>query len=540
MSPEYNQYLTALQEECDNCCIDIATESGDSLDTELSGPIELDISCTEFDLPGINEGLFGDLILEPEYIYINQDVGWENYSYVVSDLDLFWGVGAGVLKWYRVQGKCVPCSYNNNCESGLEVVGSTCTGGTIGKQFHIQNILATSIEEVCQILHDSKLNWQVCSIKVYSRPADPALSGPDDNCNILIDIPFENVPECLNVHIQDKSIIKMKMAAYAIEANFDVIEEDITFCEMTTESNLNVDTESLLDILTDGVCIGAHGEILTGGSALVDGDNYGTPTFEYISEGEPALILGKGEGSEPEYNSSWQNDLEVQLKMGVTIPYLEAVLNSQNITPIISKNDTKIRTLCGGCTSMPSTLHIFHNFANTPDIKNFLNKNIATLPDNFLMRYSKKTKMWMSNYQMLGDGNYGVEKWSFSFNWNCLNQIAEEYNTPFWRFSAHVNKYFFDSGLDFDTKIHIIFPPDYLCEKIDNFNFDLNFSLNTISEYVKNDFVSITEEVVLLDNIGLFKSDLWKSNPLLEIRLSNNTATPLLENLDLTPIIPVA
>lgn len=536
MPTEDDLRLYTLEEDC-GCCIDIATEGGDSLDTELSNPIELDISCVEFEPPGISSGLFGDLTLEPEYIYTDQSVYWTNASYIINDLDIFWSVGAGILKWYRVQGVCVPCSYNNNCESGIEVTGPTCTGGTIGKQFNIQNILATNIEEVCQILQESKLNWQVCSIKVYSRPADPSLSDPQDNCNFLIDVPFEGVPECLSIYTQEKPVIKMKMTAYAIEANFDVVEENITPCEMTTEYNFNIDTEAYLDILTDGDCIGGeHGEILTGGSAVVTGDTGNTSIFEYTS-GETSTLIIDGETI---YESSWQNDLIIPLKINVDVSYLEVILNSQDTNAKMSGYSTNIRTSCGSCNSMPPTLYVFHNFADSPEIKNFLNKNIATLPDNLLMRYSKKTKMWMANYQMLGEGSYGTEGWNFSFNWNCLNKNAEDYNTPFWKFSAHVNRFYQNQNLDFDTKIHIAFPPDYLCDKINNFNFDLSFSLNTISEYVKNDFVSITEDVVLLDNIGLFKSNAWKSSPLLDIRLSNNTKISLLENKDLTPIIPVA
>jgi len=141
---------------------------------------------------------------------------------------------------------------------------------------------------------------------------------------------------------------------------------------------------------------------------------------------------------------------------------------------------------------------------------------------------------------MSGLGSYGSEKWSFSFGWGCMNKNVEDFSSPYWKLSIFLNRLYQDINLDFDTKINIVFPPEYLCDQINGFNFNLAFSLNTVSEYVKNDYVNITEDVVLNDNIGLFKSDSWKSNPLLDMVLSNNSTLPLLENKDLTPIFPVA
>ena len=173
--------------------------------------------------------------------------------------------------------------------------------------------------------------------------------------------------------------------------------------------------------------------------------------------------------------------------------------------------------------------------------KNFLNKNNATVPDKLTMKYSRKTKMWSSNHQILGEGSYGTEKWNFVFSWNCLNyaETNDDYelnSSPYWKFSLFVNKYYLDLNKDFDTKVHIVFPPDYLCNQIDNLNIDFSFSLNTITKYVRNDFVKVTEDVVINDGIGLFKTDSWKTNPLLDINL---TQVPITEPFD-TVLLPTA
>lgn len=500
------------------------------LEDEPPGEIQAASSFIYFFLSGVeSEEVLGSLSLAPDYIYLDQTIDWQSNSYVTNDLDIFWSVGAGILKWYRVQGACAPCAFNNNCElTGLQVLGTKCIGGSTGEQFYIQNILATSVKEVCNILQESKLNWEVCSIKVYSRPADPSLSGPEDTCNTLIDVPFESIPECLNVYVQEKPFIKIKMSAFAITANFDVTAD----CEIATESNVVVATESLESIITDGSCFA----ILTGGAADVTGDTGATSSFEYISSGEPVLLID----SETEYESSWQDDPIIQIKMSTSITYFEAILSSQDKNSVLLGASSNVRTVCGNCTTMPSAFYLIHNLKDTLEIKNFLNKNLVDLPDSLIMRYNRKTNIWSANYQMSGLGSYGSEKWSFSFGWGCMNKNVEDFSSPYWKLSIFLNRLYQDINLDFDTKINIVFPPEYLCDQINGFNFNLAFSLNTVSEYVKNDYVNITEDVVLNDNIGLFKSDSWKSNPLLDMVLSNNSTLPLLENKDLTPIFPVA
>lgn len=456
------------------------TETGEILITELGEMLAPDGIC----------------------ITIDQDVTWQTSSYVTKDLNIFYDVGQGILKWYRVQGTCVPCAYNNNCEStGLQVLGTQCLAGTTGSQFYIQNILATSVTEVCQILKDSQLGWEVCTIKVYSKPADPNLSSPDETCNTLSDVPFENLPECLPVYVNEKSFIAMKMGAYAIESNF---EEE------------------------------SAGGIVVGGTAVVTGSTGSGSNYEYVSSGLPTLVVG----SLSEYNSSWDSDPNVEMYMDVSLTYFEADLNTSESGSTLMNASSNIRTVCGACTSMPSLFYLFNNLETTVEITNFVKNNPVTFPDKILMRYNKKTKSWNGNYQVIGNGNLGQEKWNFVFNWYCRNVNAEDYVSPFWKFSIFINKYFIESNVDLDTKIHITFPPDYLCEQIDNLNFDFSFNLNTTTKYVSSNFVNVIEDVILYDNIGLFKNNSWKSNPTLEFNFSSQSSMSMLENVDLTPIIP--
>lgn len=481
-------------------CTHLAAESGQVLTAESSQLIALEGVC--FGLTGIESGeAMGSLTMN-EYAIFDQTITWQTASYITKDLDIIYDVGQGLLRWYRVQSKCVPCAYNNDCETtGLQVLGTQCLAGSTGAQFYIQNILAASVSEVCQILQDSKLNWNVCTIKVYSRPADPALSGPEDNCNTLMDVPFENIPECLNVYVQEKPVIKMKMGVYAIEAIFDY------------ESS---------------------GGVSTGGEAVVTGSTSSSSSFEYSSYGLPELVVD----SQSEYFSSWQSNPIVNTKMNVILSYLDTSLNYTDNNQAITPASSNIRTLCGTCTSMPSSFYVFHNLADTPDITNFLNNNTATLPDHLAMRYNNKSKTWTANYQMLGEDSDGPQKWNFVFNWNCLDTNGEDYVSPFWKFSIFVNKLNLNSGIDFDTKVHIVFPPDYLCEQINNLKINFPFTLNTVTNYVQNDFVQVTEDVVINDNIGIFKSNSWKSNPILDITLSVNSTISTLQKKDLTSIIP--
>lgn len=443
-------------------------------------------------------------------IAFEQDLIWRINKKFTYDLDLGWSVGQGVLRWYRVQGCCkFPTKSGSGLSTGSQIAGgcdvigletddAKCVGALGGQQF-VQNILATGVADVCNQLKSGSLRWQVCSMKVFSRPASNFID-PDPNCNTLTEIPFSGYPECLEISLDSDSLIKTIMS---------VKIHDTIFIE------------------------NGSGVSVTGGSAVITGNTENLSTYEYVSIINPVLT-----GGEAFISSSWEQDFLISTKLSFSIIKIDALFsNKETISSIVPINDT-VATLCGTCTAMPSSLYAFQNFSRSIILSRFLDRNSIDFPFYFPMYYSKVLKSWKSNYQISGVGDLGKENWSFVFSWLCLDQKFEEQSDPYWKFSMFINKHIASKNIDFNTNISITFPPKDLCLSINNLYFDFSFDLNTLTQYVRNDFTTVTDYVIMSDNIGLFKDAEWKSNPWLNLRLSRNTSRPLLQTLELSPIIP--
>jgi hypothetical protein len=141
-----------------------------------------------------------------------------------------------------------------------------------------------------------------------------------------------------------------------------------------------------------------------------------------------------------------------------------------------------------------------------------------------------------------GDTNTGsLESWRFTFEWACLDQIAgSEYGSFSWKFSMLVVRKNESTGLDFDTRAMVVFPPDLVCSGIQNLGFDFSFSINTMTKFVSNDLDIVPTSVLLTDNIGLFKSRSFAKTPKFNIRLSKSDVLAVVQRQDIYPIFPQA
>jgi len=505
----------------------ITTESGDNIlidslfnqhliTEEESSPLLVGISGQEdfgdqtlssrLMLSGFTSSeIIGNLLTNINKLDFEQSLIWQDIADLASSLTLTWNIGQGLLKWYRVQGVCnFPTADNGGCSvMGFQTDDVKCAGA-LGRQYFVQNILATSPVDVCTQLQSSKLRWQIQSMKVYSRLADP--TQPDlSNCNILSEVPFSSLPECLEVALQDNLLVKTKMSILAFDNLLSVVGSG---------------TNSIFSFTGSGAT-------LTGGVATITGSTSSISSYEYFASGSATI----GGSAYHEYNN-----FIITAKVAAIVFYLEANLSSEDNMKITTPANSTVKTICGACTAMPSVLYSFNNLSSTSIFSQFLSTNTTTFPDYLPMHYSKRTACWSANYQTIGYGNIGLEQWNFVFSWSCLNKNAEEYSNPFWRFSILVNK---NNHLYIQkSKIDIVFPSSSLCAGINNLNVDFSFYLNTITKYVNNSMVASPDDVVIYDEIGLFKSS-WTNNPILNIRLSRNTSLNSIQKESLTPIIPV-
>jgi hypothetical protein len=459
-------------------------------------------------------------------LFFDLEIQWQTRAIVEINKDFQWNTGQQLLRWYRVQGCCeyptpagsgdpnvLPSLPNPPLPGGCPIIGiqtddSKCVGAT-GKQQYVQNIVARGLADVCQQLADSKMNWQICSIKEWSRPADPSLSPPSDQCNTLTEVPHCDIPKCLQFCVDTDAVVHMGMTTFAIDTIFNYT---------------------------------VSGGAYTGGDAdtsILTGPQPTTSSFEYIPDGNIVLT-----GGDAVTSSSWDNDLLVTMGMYAVVERLEAVFSAGTDGPALELPNRTTGTNCGSCNSMPTVLYFHHNIAKDNILTSYMQRNGLELPNPLPMHYSSRLQSWVANFHMLGTGddNRGSnESWRFTFEWACLGEIAGgESGSPSWKFSMLVVRKNEASGLDYDSRMMIVFPPDQVCSGIQNLGFDFSFSLNTVTEFVSNDMDIVPTLVLLTDNIGLFKSKFWTQNPKFNIRLSKSNVSTVVQRQDIYPIFPQA
>lgn len=231
--------------------------------------------------PTISDPSLGSLILSSSTDFdfvqnFNKRFSWNVGGFLSVDKTFVWNVGDGEYYWYRVEGECkkVICeNFNVNYESCESMTFMTV-------------VPARNLEEVCQILDRPRLNppvrTKIYSIKRYSRPIAKSNATIDD-CNVLEDEYFCQIPECFNYCIDHEGISKFSFEMKAIEASYYVeasgfisisgISNNNRYFHYSSDSSLVVlsgssESEILLEFYS------LIGNVVLGGKSLVVSSNY--------------------------------------------------------------------------------------------------------------------------------------------------------------------------------------------------------------------------------------------------------------------------
>lgn len=434
-----------------------------------------------------------------------------------------WTTGTAPLRWYRVLGCCkyITAEGSGNVEEnssypnppvpgGCQVIGietddSKCVGSS-GKQQYVQNILARSLGDVCNQLKSTGMRWQICSLKRWSRAAD-AINY--DDCNTLTEVPFSEIPECLEFSLVSDDTVKIGVKTFIIDS---IQRQDAS----------------------GGLII--QGSAITSSTGTEGGPLPGQSSYVYNPDGLELLI-----GGESETECSWKTEFIIPVGVQAIISNLEITYN------IIDTNDLSViggtvNTSCGTCTQMPQTIYMHHNLVNDNIFSQFLTRNGLIAPNPVVLNYSKKFKSWNGSFHLYGEGNDNLgsdESWRFTFEWTCMNEIAgEELGAYSWKFSMLAVRKNEINNSDFDTRILLVFPPDQICIGTQNLGFDFSFNLNAFTKFVTNDYNTSPSLVLLNDKINLFKSNYWTKNPEIIFRLSRSDVLSNLLVQDISSILP--
>jgi hypothetical protein len=417
-------------------------------------------------------------------------IEWTSSSGFSLDEPFYWNTGTPPLQWYRVQGCCeYPTAQGDGsgAPGGCEIIGvqhdeSVCVSNHQKQQF-FQNIVAAGLNDLCNILKNSNTKWSICSIKRWSQPADPRLVIPGE-CNTLTEIPYCQIPECIDFCMDTEYIVDMRMS---------------------------VSVSYVYSYVADGgVSFGGSADTIIG-SGGTSGEIYKS----YVSDG--AIV---NFGGEADIVSSWENNLKNDMRMSVSLVEESAIFATDPTANSILPLSGSILTLCGNCTSMPRIINVFTNLDSANVLSSFLLRNGLSLPSFFTAYYNQKFNSWVSNYHVTGIGENGLdESWRFTVEWSCTNNIyGEDLTSDYWKFSLLVVQK--NNSFSYDTRILIIFPPTGVCNQVPNTYFDFSFYLNTLTNYVGSDAQTTVDSIVLSDGIGLFKSKTWITNPNFEVDLN--------------------
>lgn len=153
----------------------------------------------------------GTLLIKKEFKY--------KYSFGFYK-EFLWRTGNLSSYWYQVVGCCKNInSTNSNSCPPFKTDDATCNDDK--KSFFVQTLLAYDTEDVCQQLLNNNWNWELCSVKRWSRPAENSyVDLTIDECNFLQEVPFKELPECLSLSVSQKIDMNIKCI---MEADFALV-----------------------------------------------------------------------------------------------------------------------------------------------------------------------------------------------------------------------------------------------------------------------------------------------------------------------------
>tara|TARA_Y100000034_G_scaffold48390_1_gene59748 strand:+ start:2417 stop:3847 length:1431 start_codon:yes stop_codon:yes gene_type:complete len=418
------------------------------------------------------------------------------------DTEFTWQVGEAIERFYRVESKCLPeglnCD-NVNIESDQDceiVLGKSRNGEQI-----LAIVLARNVSEVCERLRARELIFPIDNIKVYTRPAfksDRELlesQGADFSCNELVEVPFCTQEECLE------------------------------FC---LDFDLTVDVGATVE---GGF---AHSYIGTGGLTLGGDADVTSPAYSYVGTG--GLTLG---GAAEAGIGTYLGEFEVEVKAVVEVSDIGATFGTIDGEPLEPTDD--LVTINCDCIALPPILQLSHEINRSNEFSNFLNRNSFSLGEVLPLRYNNVCKIWQHNSQFTGIGKDGItqERWRLVFEWSCADNLGsfDLGNSTVWKFSMYLENKNLSTNVDFDTRILIAFPPQGVC--INDFGLNWGFSIDTSDLTVTTDNPAVfVDYKVLQDGIGLFKSQSWLDDPILNLGVSQSTNLKEGGGFNIRPIFP--
>lgn len=302
----------------------------------------------------------------------------------------------------------------------------------------------------------------------------------------------------------------------------------------------SVSGSSLVSVKTNKT---SSGGIVVGGSYISTADAFGvsgsggfvitgtakvtTNNWSYRPDGNVVLMFGEANCSASDLGTIYQN-YEFDMSIDNILVQFDNSADLQN-----AKGLTDLLSRCG-CGDIPLSLNLEHNFARDNNFAKFLNRNNFTISNRMKMQYNTTNDSWQANlhYKGISSDSNTEETWDIVFDVQCTQNLGSIFiGSQIWKLSMEVARKNLFTGDKFDTRIVVGVLPDQICAAN-----ELKFktTINTQTDLTEITPSATIYQSILYDDVGLFKSLSWKTNPILIFTVSQVGLDKPQKRVDLT------
>lgn len=386
------------------------------------------------------------------------------------------------------------------------------------------NVMACTVDEVCEKLIARNYNIKIDTIGVYSQGNDhasltdvtPSIDGCESCCDLLVD-------EIINFTCGIRSeVLSGGSGSMGMSSSFRVVA-DSWFADlggtMSVEGSASEKVRDYLAGITGTIATtsafavslvhSADGVMNTSGS-------FGG-TLEIVRSASGSMGTSSDFGVESSrYTFDVGGDVSissqtipdslglVEFEVGASGDYTDlGIIFAIDSAGAASPADGKVllRGCCDG--TMPSVLHLRTNLRLLDKLAKFLRVNVLSFPEFTKLTYHRLTNSWRSSQHYVGvnpsSGVTPTQQWIILFEFGCGE--SDVLNPAVWTVNMFIRVR--DTSLGVDNLTRLVLPFDFrdVCQAVTGFDgFTILFNTNTSESFPRT-----IRPVVFSDEEGLFR-----------------------------------
>jgi hypothetical protein len=269
----------------------------------------------------------------------------------------------------------------------------------------------------------------------------------------------------------------------------------------------------------------SKGEAIVAGEAAVISSGYGFWPRTGVTVSGAAIVASTFLGEFSVNIGGFTDALSLDV-----IELVEDVVASDIVLPTI------VLSKCG-CVQLPLSLRYSQNLNRDNKLSQFLIKNNLTMPLKSSLEFNSINDSWQQNYHFVGkslDYDGFDETWDIVFELACTDLIGGSFlGDNLWKWSVNIVKR--NSIDDFNTRIIVAFPPNESCFTNNELNFRIN--IDTSLNMVELDPDLTVSQLIIYDEIGLFKNKSWIDDPVFYTRISQARLDRTVQRINLDSVL---